>query len=241
MPTTKKCSKCGEEKPLNNQFFAKSSRSKSGYASWCKSCTRVYYEENRNRLLDYSIKYGKENRNLRRAWEQKNAEKIYRRRVANRDNVEHLKKQREYKNTDRFLLYLSLTKEKRDAYKLDWYRSNKGKYIVYANRRRTAKEALPATLTTDQWKTINKVFDNKCAYCGKEGELDQDHFVALSSGGEYTHNNIVPACKSCNRRKHNSDFFEWYPKQKFYSKKREQKILKFLNYKNGTQQLSLLI
>ena len=125
-----------------------------------------------------------------------------------------MKKQREYKNTDRFLLYLSLTKEKRDAYKLDWYRSNKGKYIVYANRRRTAKEALPATLTTDQWETINKVFDNKCAYCGKEGKLEQDHFIALSSGGEYTHNNIVPACKSCNRRKHNSDFFRVVSKTK---------------------------
>ena len=47
--------KCGEENPLITSF-CKSSRLKV-ISSSCKSCTRVYYEENRNRLLDmYKIR-----------------------------------------------------------------------------------------------------------------------------------------------------------------------------------------
>jgi 5-methylcytosine-specific restriction endonuclease McrA len=88
-----------------------------------------------------------------------------------------------------------------------------------------------------------ETFDNKCAYCGKEKPLAQDHFVPLSKGGEYTNNNIICSCKSCNSSKSDKDFFEWYPEQLFYSKEREAKILKYLNYdkKTQTQQLALII
>mgnify|MGYP003489420683 CR=1 FL=1 len=81
-------------------------------------------------------------------------------------------------------------------------------------------------------KNIKLEFNNKCAYCGKEKPLSQEHFVALSKGGEFTINNIIPSCQNCNSSKRATDFFEWYPKFKHYSKKREQIILKFLNYNN---------
>jgi 5-methylcytosine-specific restriction endonuclease McrA len=103
------------------------------------------------------------------------------------------------------------------------------------------KRDLPSTLTMEQWDTIKYAFDNKCCYCGQEKPLEQEHFIPLSKGGEYAHNNIVPACRSCNARKFNTPFEIWFPKQEFYSKKREQRILKFLNYKSDTQQLSLSI
>ncbi len=70
--------------------------------------------------------------------------------------------------------------------------------------------------------------------------LEQEHFVPISSNGPYTANNIIPACKSCNSSKRDSDFFSWYPKQPFYSKRREAKILRYLNYDNdGKQQASI--
>ena len=107
-------------------------------------------------------------------------------------------------------------------------------------RREAKKRLLPNTLTIKQWENIKASFDNKCAYCGKEKPLAQEHFLALSSGGEYTVNNIIPSCKSCNSSKCNKDFFQWYPKHKYYSVKREKFILKFLNYKDGLQQLKII-
>ena len=112
-------------------------------------------------------------------------------------------------------------------------------FIVSAQKRRAAKKQLSNSLTTKQWNKIKEHFDNKCAYCGKELPLAQEHFIPLSDGGEYTHNNIIPACKSCNSSKKNKSFFDWYPKYKRYSKKREKNILKFLGYKNEVQQLKL--
>ena len=75
---------------------------------------------------------------------------------------------------------------------------------------------MPATLTLKQWEQIKKDFDYKCAYCGiTETEhynqfnerLHQEHFYAMSKGGGLTHNNIIPACKSCNSSKGTKDFF----------------------------------
>ena len=110
-------------------------------------------------------------------------------------------------------------------------------------KRRSLKIKLETSFTNNQWEKCKKYFNNKCAYCGKEKELTQDHFVPLSKHGEYTKNNIVPACKSCNSRKHNKNFFEWYPRQEFYTKQRELKILQYLNYdpKTKIQQLAFTI
>lgn len=120
-----------------------------------------------------------------------------------------------------------------------WRLKNKEKCVLYKAKYCAKKAELPSTLTYDQWNIVKRYFGNKCAYCGKEVPLQQDHFVPLSKGGEYTHNNIIPACRSCNTSKHAQNFFDWYPRQKFYSKKREQRILKFLGYKGKIQQLSV--
>ena len=69
--------------------------------------------------------------------------------------------------------------------------------------------------------------------------LHQEHFIPLSKGGEYTHNNIIPACKSCNSSKQDTDFFEWYPTYEEYNEEREQFILEYLGYIEDTQQLTL--
>ena len=129
------------------------------------------------------------------------------------------------------------SKEYRKTHKID-----KTQNSIYLQRRRALKNKLPATLTFEQWEQIKKDFDYKCAYCGEELPLSQDHFIALSKGGEYTHNNIIPACRRCNSSKGNKDFFEWFIEQESYSEKREKFILKYLHYTNNReQQLSLAI
>lgn len=133
---------------------------------------------------------------------------------------------------------VKLSEQKKDYRKTDNYKILKR----YSNeKRRTKKMLLESSFTKKQWSECVKHFNNTCCYCGDEVNiLSMDHFIPLSKGGEWTVNNIVPSCMSCNSSKRAIDFFKWYPKQKNYSKQREQKILKYLNYKDHTQQLALL-
>lgn len=107
------------------------------------------------------------------------------------------------------------------------------------HRRKARIKNLQCNFTQKEWLKVQHYFNNRCAYCGTEGRLTQDHFIPLSKGGEYSKNNIVPACHMCNSLKRDLDFFEWYPQQTFYNKQREQKILKYLNYKCGFQQIAM--
>jgi hypothetical protein len=118
---------------------------------------------------------------------------------------------------------------------------NSEKFNMYRHKRRSQKESLAQDYNMSLWEECKIYFKCKCAYCGSNENLSQEHFVPVSKNGEYTKNNIIPACGSCNSSKCGRDFFEWYPKQPFYSKKRERKILKYLNYdpKTKYQQIAL--
>ena len=49
-----------------------------------------------------------------------------------------------------------------------------------------------------------------CAYCGVTGEpLQRDCVLAISRGGRYTLDNVVPACRSCNTSKCNEEVTTW--------------------------------
>ena len=73
------------------------------------------------------------------------------------------------------------------------------------NRRRARKSGAAVNdFTHAQWMTLQAAFDHRCAYCGKraKGKLTQDHITPVTQHGPYTLHNIVPACKSCNSKKH---------------------------------------
>ena len=113
----------------------------------------------------------------------------------------------------------------------EWQQNNPELIRMYCQQYRARKRKLPSTFTPEDWKRCKEFFNHSCAYCEKTlKRLQQDHFIPVSKGGPYTVTNIIPACKSCNSSKQNHDFFDWYPKQPFYSKTREAKILKYLNY-----------
>lgn len=52
------------------------------------------------------------------------------------------------------------------------------------------------------WVKTVEVFDGSCVYCGAEWE-EKDHLHPVSKGGETIESNLVPACRSCNRKKNN--------------------------------------
>lgn len=178
----------------------------------CREYNKLYYKNNKEYFINHHKKYYKENREelieYTRRYYQENKEKVSQYQKQCREN----------------------NREKFNERNRKWCRKNPEKIKARGQRRKAKKIGLIATLTDKQWEQIKQYFNNRCAYCGKELDLQQDHFIPLSKGGEYTINNIIPACRSCNASKKDKLFSEWYPKYRYYSKKREKTILNFLNH-----------
>jgi 5-methylcytosine-specific restriction endonuclease McrA len=64
-------------------------------------------------------------------------------------------------------------------------------------------------LSADEWEALKAAW-NGCAYCGAtNGPLQRDCVLAISRGGRYTVDNVVPACASCNTSKCNQEVTHW--------------------------------
>lgn len=207
----KVCRKCQSILPATKQYFLEDKRVKDGLFARCRVCTGGNYQTENNDVPDgYKIC----------------------------TVCKHIFPKTEeyfYKCSSKYDRFYSSCKQ-------CTRKKLKHKNHIFAikeQKRKALKKSLPHNLTAEQWKAIKKEFNNQCCYCGKKDKkLTQEHFIPLTKGGEYTINNIIPACKSCNSSKNNKDFFDWYPKQPFYSKEREQKILDYLGY-NEQQSISI--
>ena len=59
-------------------------------------------------------------------------------------------------------------------------------------------------LTKSERNAIYLMFDRRCAYCGAKitcREMQIDHVVPLYNGGADDIDNMLPACRSCNKYK----------------------------------------
>jgi 5-methylcytosine-specific restriction endonuclease McrA len=78
-----------------------------------------------------------------------------------------------------------------------------------ARRRKRRLDAVDNDLTPADWAAIQAAW-NGCAYCGAaDRPLQRDCVMALSRGGRYTMDNVVPACASCNTSKCNDEVTGW--------------------------------
>ncbi|MFD1152054.1 HNH endonuclease [Saccharothrix hoggarensis] len=79
-----------------------------------------------------------------------------------------------------------------------------------AARKRTRRmQRVENDLTVAEWTALKAAWGG-CAYCGAAGvPLQKDCVQALSRGGRYTLDNIVPACRSCNASKCNAEVTGW--------------------------------
>lgn len=227
---------------------------------------KQYYKENTEERKEYARQYRNDNpekvAKIKALWYKNNPEKVSEQRRLynenNKDKIAKWKKQYAIENREHIAKYqkaYSIKNKERLAkyikkYSKKYYKENPHVQRISYQRRRAAQQKLPYTLTQKQWEQIKEDFGYKCAYCGiseqeyfkiSDEQLHQEHFVPLSRGGEYTHNNIVPSCRSCNSSKNNTDFKEWYPNYENYSQEREKFILDYLGYKTeNIQQLSIL-
>jgi 5-methylcytosine-specific restriction endonuclease McrA len=78
-----------------------------------------------------------------------------------------------------------------------------GQSVRYHRRRARLLSAPQNDLTAAQWIEILAAYGHRCVYCGKKPKrLSQDHITPVSKGGSHTASNVVPACRSCNSKKH---------------------------------------
>lgn len=236
MDKMKICNECKEAKPATLEFFGKRTNIKCGLDGRCKVCIAKKYKK-------YRIKNKDKIEKKKQEWRENNKEHIRRQaREWQENNKEHLKRYRE-KNKEK-IRKICREWERQDR------KENPAKYSHKKTLRRTRQKGLKATLTLKQWVQIKKDFHYKCAYCGMDEEthikennqqLHKEHLVPLTNQGVLTHNNIIPACRSCNSSKGNKDFSKWYPEYKYYDKNKEKFILNYLGYINdSSQQLSML-
>ena len=95
-------------------------------------------------------------------------------------------------------------------HKRQWVEANPGK-VKHTRQRYQYKRrsAVSIPYTTTQLKAKFEIFGNECVYCLSREDLTVDHFLPLSLGGIDGLINLVPACRSCNCSKNDSDPIAW--------------------------------
>jgi len=89
---------------------------------------------------------------------------------------------------------------------------------TYAKRRAKRVKAADNDLTENEWLALREAWA-ACAYCGKSGvALQKDCIQPIAHGGRYTLANVVPACRSCNASKCESEVTSWMRRKRLDEK-----------------------
>jgi 5-methylcytosine-specific restriction endonuclease McrA len=130
-----------------------------------------------------------------REWIKRNAQKareaMRRWRIAHPD--EHNAKNR---------LYYARNRDTRLAHTTAYHREHPEVGRAKSQNYRARKLAALGSFTAAEWLALVEQYGGRCAYCGEHGPLQADHRIPLSRGGSNTIDNILPACRVCNTRKH---------------------------------------
>lgn len=173
---------------------------------------RLYYARHREKIIARQLRLYHATKDQRREIRRERARRFY-----NRHWLEEAARRAKYNATH------PLTAAQRAArraanrewravhpsYERDKYHSDPAYRlrVIQKVRRREAKLA-EGSLTLQQWRAILAAHGGCCAYCGGAA-TEMDHVIPLSRGGRHDKDNIVPACRSCNARKHAKTPEEW--------------------------------
>jgi 5-methylcytosine-specific restriction endonuclease McrA len=90
-----------------------------------------------------------------------------------------------------------------------WRREHREALRALEARREARKANAPINdFTAAEWRALCKAVGYFCCYCGEKfafKELTRDHLTPYAKQGSNTLHNILPACLSCNSRKHTKD------------------------------------
>lgn len=181
---TKKCSKCGETKPLTEYCHPPSCKGR--YFNSCKECERK--------------------KNL--AWREKNREKSRAsgRRHYYKHREECIKRVKEWTDNHKET-YNNHIKDWHDRHyeegvmsRRKYRATHKAELKEDLRRKRTLMSE--GDLTKSEWQSILDKYGRRCLCCGRSDvEITMDHIVPLEIGGPHTAENVQPLCRSCNSSK----------------------------------------
>lgn len=230
LPSTKCCTKCGIEKPATLDYFHSSKILKSGLTSRCRDCRNADSEQRRKarrpikpepevipgmkrctkcgEYLPESLEFfAKSKRGL-------HGLKSYCKGCASRYFQEYYAANVEWFRERSRQWGINNPDQKRKIIR-QWRVANPQRVREHKQRRAALQRSLPATFTPEQWLKCLEYWHHRCAYCGAQQSfwhiIEQEHYLSMTAGGEYTVLNIIPACKSCNASKGNRPAEEWIP------------------------------
>lgn len=166
---------------------------------------KAYDESHRAESIAYRISRGDELKAQKRAYY-----------AATRERS--LKRVKEYsdKNKAKILAYQAdyyKTNTERVKSNVRAYRkSNPDKKTHLENRRRASKFMNGGSHTLPDRLAKFQRLGNICFYCRQPKKLSIDHDIPLSRGGTDDIDNILPACRSCNSKKHDRTAIEFLAK-----------------------------
>lgn len=225
--TSKRCSKCGDEKPLSE--FSKHKNGPGGLRSSCKACCKLEYkswvERNSERKTEYNKKWYDENvelaRSLSRDWYRRNAEHVKdvarQYREANRDLLKEKYRLFYEQNKDRARswnkAWMRRNKERRKQYVIlnadrisekssRWSRENKVRRNAITRNYKARKRNAEGSHTHHDVASLLKHQKGRCACCKEKlKKYHVDHVVALATGGSNDPLNLQILCPRCNTSK----------------------------------------
>ena len=106
------------------------------------------------------------------------------------------------------------------------------KHLIDGSRlvsKRNAKHAFRQQIF-DAWNGI-------CAYCGVPADT-LDHVKPRHRGGNTVADNLVPACRECNRDKGSEDWLNWFSRQETFTNERVGCVQQWLNKGAGGEGLN---
>lgn len=188
-PTEKRCSRCGETKPLDAFHHQRGKLCRS----WCKACRAIekaeYRAKNRDRTNAQNVEYYANDRSFILArhhqW-----------------RLEHPDRWREMMCESR-----QRNAEQRRAYNKRYVRANLARLNVKWHARRARKLANGGSHTVQEWEQCKAYFDYQCLMCGQREpaiKLTKDHVIPIAIGGTDAIENIQPLCQKCNSSKGNT-------------------------------------
>jgi hypothetical protein len=207
-----------------------------------KEQNRRKYERNPEKAKERAKRWREQNskrkRELDRRWREQNSEQVKQRNhrcyEQSREKVKERAKRWCEQNPER-------TTELRRKRASRWREQNREKTREVARRRDALKrgrnKAALTPLTISAKAKRFDLFGSACAYCGFSEKLTVDHILALASGGLDEPDNIAPACRSCNSKKHTKPVEAWYRAQPFFCEARWELIKQ--HCPGATGQLSL--
>lgn len=196
--SVKTCSRCGDQKPLDE--FCRDKRNPDGRGGACLVCERTRAARVRAtpERQEYMRAYGRRDRKRRPEHHRARARRLYR-----ADPEKGRRRRRRWTAKHRDLV----NERAREAYLRAWADPEKRARILERNARR--RHAIEAASSPELVAAMVEMYALPCTYCGATEDIEIDHIYPLARGGKHERRNLTPACGFCNRSKKDRLLSEW--------------------------------